>query len=265
MVATPIIKTPEQIAKMRESGRIVAHALQTMREAVQPGISTQALNAIAEAVLHEHNATPAFLGYAPGGHPPFPGVITASINDELVHGIPSPVRVLQEGDIVSLDIACIHDGWVGDAAITVIVGQASPAVKRLVQATEETLAEVIEVCRAGHTISDIAQRTMKCAARYGYSVAREYTGHGVGQTMHEAPQVPNWWPKKVRQGERGWPDFNLVPGMTFAIEPMLIAGRDALYEKDDGWTVATRDGVLCAHAEHTVAITEGDPIVLTRL
>ncbi|GAB1420966.1 type I methionyl aminopeptidase [Anaerolineales bacterium] len=259
-----VLKSQEEIAIMREAGRIVALSHQAMREAVKAGVSTLELDQIAEAVLRDHNAIPAFLNYQPvKSKPPFPATITASINHELVHGIPSADRILQEGDIISLDIACIYEGFVGDAAFTMGVGQIAPAVQRLIDAAEETLAQAIKVAIPTNKISDIARATQKNAAKYGYSVAREYSGHGVGRKMHEAPQVPNWWSKK--RDQMLWPDYELKPGMTFAIEPMLIIGKSDLYELDDEWTVVTKDHTLCAHVEHTIAITEGEPLILTQL
>ncbi|QPC84819.1 type I methionyl aminopeptidase [Phototrophicus methaneseepsis] len=257
------LKTPEEIEIMREAGKIVAEVLQTTREALRPGISTKELDTIAETIIRDHGATPAFLDYAPGGHPPYPATITASINNELVHGIPSESRILQEGDIVSIDVACFHKGYVGDAAYTAGVGEVAPSVERLLRVTVETLWQAIELCVPGNHISDIARMTSKYASQHGYSVASEYTGHGVGTAMHEPPQVPNWWPRKLPRGMRGPVDYELKPGMTFAIEPMLIAGRNELMELEDGWTVVTKDGSLNAHTEHTVAITDGEPLVLT--
>lgn len=264
---SPSIKTAEQIELMREAGQIVARALQAMREAIRPGISTKALDQLAETVIRDHGATPAFLGYAPGEHPPFPTAVTACINHELVHGIPSEQVILKEGDIVSLDTACYYQGWVGDAAFTAPVGEVAPAVKRLLEVTEASLAAAIEACRVGNKVSDVSRATETYASRHGYSVAREYTGHGIGRKMHEAPQVPNWWPsaKQQRTQRLAWQDYPLVAGMTFAIEPMLIAGRNELVELEDGWTVVTKDKSLCAHTEHSVLITEGAPEILTLL
>lgn len=262
-MAQAVLKNSEDIAIMREAGRIVARALQAMREAVRPGVSTLELDKIAETVIRDHGAVPTFLNYAPGHHPPFPGTITASINNELVHGIPSAKRLLKEGDIISLDTACLHQGFVGDAAFTVGVGEIPPAVKRLIATCEKALEAAIAASVAGNHISDVARATERVAAQGGYSVAREYTGHGVGRKMHEPPQVPNWWPgaKQLRAGS--WTDMLLQPGMTYAIEPMLIAGRSELMEIEDKWTVVTKDGSLCAHCEHTIVITEGKPEILT--
>lgn len=259
-----ILKTPEEIAIMREAGRIVARAHQAMKEALRPGITTYELDQIAETVIRDHGAVPTFLGYAPGHHRPYPATINASINHELVHGIPSKDRVLREGDIVSLDTACQYNGFVGDAAYTYAVGEVSPAVQRLIDVTEQTLYAAIEESVLGKRISDVARATERYASRHGYSVAREYTGHGVGRKMHEPPQVMNWWPSRPKPGQV-LEDYPLQVGMTYAIEPMLIAGRPDLYEGDDGWTVLTKDKSLCAHFEHTIAITEGKAQILTLL
>lgn len=256
------LKTPEEIAIMREAGRIVAHALQAMRDALRPGISTAELDQIAETVIRDHGATPAFLNYKPRAHAPaFPATITACINHELVHGIPSAGRIIQEGDIVSLDTACHYQGFVGDAAFTAAVGEVPPAVQRLIAVTEECLQEAIRASVLPNSISDVAKALERHAERHGYSVARDYSGHGVGRRMHEEIQVPNWWPRKSRQ--RTWKDYKLEVGMTYAIEPMVIAGRNDLVELADQWTVVTKDGSLCSHCEHTIAITEGEPIILT--
>ncbi len=257
----PVLKTSEELRIMREAGRIVAVAHEEMRRAIEPGINTKALDTLALTVLRDHGAEPCFLGYAPGDHPPFPATITACINQELVHGIPSQDRILQEGDIVSVDVACFYKGYVGDAAFTHPVGEISRSARRLMTATEDALAAAIAASVVGNRISDVGKATAKRAARSGYSVAREYTGHGVGQAMHEEPQVPNWWPGKMSKVQ--WQDYELRPGMTYAIEPMLIAGRPDLVELDDGWTVVTKDGSLTAHYEHTVAITEDGPLILT--
>jgi methionyl aminopeptidase len=263
-VPAPILKTPDEIAIMREAGRIVAEAHAEMAAALRPGVSTKELDTIAETVFRDHGATPAFLNYAPGNKPPFPATITASINHELVHGIPSEDRILQEGDIIGLDTACFYEGYVGDAAFSYAIGEVPAAVQRLLEKTEEALHVAIELSRLGNHVSDVARSTQKFASRNGYSVAREYTGHGVGQAMHEPPQVPNWWPRgKPRRGQMAWPDYELQVGMTYAIEPMLIAGRDKLEELDDEWTVVTQDRSLCAHFEHTIAITEEGPQILT--
>src|SRR5690606_31341975 len=181
----PIPKTPEELIIMREAGRITALALHAMREAVQPGISTAELDAIAADVIKKHGATAAFLGYPPGSPHPFPGTATISINEELVHGIPRPDRILQEGDIVSLDCGAIYNGYVGDSALTVGVGKISPEAQRLLEITEQALQIGIDKARAGNEVSDISRAIQAFVESHGYSVVREYTGHGVGRNMHE--------------------------------------------------------------------------------
>jgi methionyl aminopeptidase len=260
-----IAKQPEELAVMREAGRITALALQAMREAVRPGVSTKELDTIAAEVLHKHNAKPAFLGYPPGSPHPFPASITASINDELVHGIPSPDRILNEGDIISLDFGAIYKGFVGDAALTVGVGKISEEAQRLLDVTEEALAVGIDLARVGNETRDISEGIQKFVEAKGYGVVREYTGHGVGRSMHEEPQIPNWWPAG-RQRLRGWRSYPLQPGYTFALEPMICIGRPETKVLSDHWTVVTRDGSLCAHFEHTLAVTpDGPPWILTAL
>ena len=261
--AAPVLKTSDELAIMREAGRIVAIAHEEMRRAIKPGVSTKELDTIALSVLRDHGAEPCFLGYAPGKHPPYPATITASINQELVHGIPSPRRLLREGDVIGIDVACFYKGYVGDAAFSHAVGEISRSAQRLMDATKTALDAAIAASVLGKRISDVAKATSKTAGRLGYSVAREYTGHGVGRAMHEAPQVPNWW--HSRKSKYKWQDYELEVGMTYAIEPMLIAGRPELVTLDDGWTVVTKDGSLTAHFEHTVAITEDGPWILTLL
>jgi methionyl aminopeptidase len=254
------IKTPEELLIMREAGRIVARALDAMREAIRPGITTAALDRIARDVIARHNAIPTFLGYPPGGKYPFPAAITASINTELVHGIPGS-RVLEEGDIISLDCGATYKGFVGDAAFTAGVGRISPAAQRLIEITEQALAVGIQASVVGNETKDISITIQEFAEKHGYNVVREYTGHGVGRVMHEEPQIPNWWPH--RQKNRAWRSYPLQPGMTFALEPMVIAGHPATKVLDDHWTVVIADGSLCAHMEHTIAVTDAEPLILT--
>ncbi len=255
------IKTPDEIAVMREAGRIVARAQQAMKEAIRPGITTGELDQIAETVLRDHGAIPSFLNYPKQNSPNFPANICASINEELVHGIPSMKRVLKEGDIITIDVGCIHEGFVGDLAYTYPVGEIAPSVQRLLDVTEKALYVGIRASVVTSETKDVAMAIQDFVERQGYSVVREYTGHGVGRKMHEDPQIPNWWPRKARQ--RGWTSVPLQPGITYALEPMVNAGRPETRELDDKWTVVTRDRSLCAHFEHTIAITEGEPIILT--
>ncbi len=257
------LKTAEQVEIMREAGRINARAHAAMAEAIRPGVSTAELDAIAADVLRQHGATAAFLGYPPGSPHPFPATICASVNDELVHGIPSRERLLKDGDIISIDCGTVYRGFVGDSAWTYAVGTIKPAVQRLLDVTEEALWVGIRASRAGKLTSDVAKAVQQYVESHGYSVAREYTGHGVGSQMHEEPQVPNWWPR--RAAAYGWRATPLTAGMTFALEPMVIAGRPDLRVADDHWTVVTRDGSLCAHFEHTIAVTDGEPLILTAL
>lgn len=255
------LKSAEEIAIMRQAGRIVAEAHAAMRDAVKPGISTASLDRIADEIIRDHRATPVFKGYPKPDSPNFPASITASINNELVHGIPSESRILKEGDIVSLDCGCTYQGFVGDSAFTWPVGEIKPAVRRLLDVTEQALYVGIDMCVLGKTTQDVATAVQQFVEKHGYSSAREYTGHGVGRQMHEDPQVPNWWPRgnKARQMK----PVPLQVGMTFALEPMVIAGHPDLKEQADHWTVVTRDKSLCAHYEHTIAVTEGEPQILT--
>ena len=257
------LKSADEIAIMREAGRIVALAHEAMRAAIRPGVSTWELDQIAAAVFDDHKATPAFLNYPKPNAQPFPATITASINTELVHGIPSKDCVLREGDIVSLDTGCHFQGFVGDAAFSYAVGEVVPSVRNLLEVTEQALYEAIKASVMPNKISDVAKAVQKYASRHGYSVAQEYTGHGVGRKMHEDPTVPNYWPSKSRLRQLRWHDYALQPGMVYAIEPMVIAGKPETVELDDDWTVVIKNGALCAHFEHTIAITDGDPVILT--
>lgn len=245
-----IIKSAAELALMRQAGRIVALTLAALREAVRPGVSTAELDALAEAMASRHGAIPSFKGY--NG---FPAALCASINEEVVHGIPSRHRILREGDIVSLDFGVIYKGLQGDAAITVPVGEVSEVARRLIATTEQALAEGIKMARAGNRLSDISHAIQLCAESRGFSVVRQYVGHGIGRAMHEEPQIPNFGPPG-----RG---PVLKPGMVLALEPMVNVGTFATAVKQDNWTVVTEDGSLSAHFEHTVAVTDGDPQVLT--
>ena len=251
-----IIKSVDEIELMRQAGRINATALEAMASAVRPGITTRALDRIAEDVIRSHGAEPAFLGYPNGSYPdhPYPATINASVDDELVHGVPRRRR-LKAGQILSLDCGTVWKGYVGDSALTVPVGNVSEEASRLIEVTRQALALAIDVCRVGNRIGDISATIQEWAEAQGYQVVREYTGHGVGRDMHEDPQIPNWGKR-----DRG---AGLRPGMTFALEPMLTVGPPQLYVKKDYWTVATAAGRLCAHFEHTLAVTDGEPDILT--
>jgi len=251
-----IIKSADEIESMREAGRINALALEAMARAVRPGITTKELDHIATDVILSHGATQAFLNYPNLAflEYPYPATINASVNSELVHGLPSKRR-LKEGDIISLDCGTVKDGFVGDAAITLPVGHISPEAERLIEVTREALRLAIDACRPGKRIGDVSATIQEWVESQGFHVVREYTGHGVGRRMHEDPQIPNWG--KRRRGSL------IKRGMTFALEPMVTAGPPELYVKEDHWTVATCDGSLCAHFEHTIAITDGEPEILT--
>jgi len=251
-----IIKTAGEVAAMREAGRINAMALEAVRRAVRPGVTTAELDAIAEDVIRSHGAIPTFLNFPNPSYSdaPYPATITASINDELVHGIPGP-RKLKAGDIVSVDCGSTYQGFVGDSAFTVGVGAISAEAQRLIRVTQEALDRAIEVSRAGNRLGDVSAAVQQHAEGHGYNVVREYTGHGVGRDMHEDPLIPNWG-----RPHSGVP---LRAGMTYAPEPMLMVGRPEVYVKRDLWTVATRDRGLCAHFEHTIAVTDGEAEILT--
>lgn len=254
-----VLKMPEELLVMREAGRIVARCHEAIREAVRPGVSTYELDQIAARVLQQHGAHAAFLGYPPGDPNAFPASITVSINNEVIHGIPSKKRLLEEGDIVSIDVGSVYKGFVGDAAFTMGVGKISPEAQRLLDVTEQALYEGIKTARKGKTVGDIAVAVQRYVEKHGYSVVRGYSGHGVGRSLHEDPSVPNWWPK----GRKPARSTTLKPGMTIAIEPMVNAGKHHTRELDDQWTVVTADGSLSAHHEHSVAITDGEALILT--
>jgi methionyl aminopeptidase len=249
------LKTAAELYLMREAGRIVALTLERLREYVRPGITTAELDALAEAIIRSRGAVPAFKGYRG-----FPASVCTSINQELVHGIPSPDRVLAEGDIISLDVGAIYQGWYGDAAITVPVGEISPLAQRLLAATEGALYAGIAQARAGNRLRDISAAVQAHVESRGFAVVREYTGHGIGRAMHELPEILNFVPDHSYDAGP-W----LQPGMTLALEPMVQVGTWRTRALADGWTVVSADGSLAAHFEHTIAITDGEPEILTRL
>jgi methionyl aminopeptidase len=250
------LKSPSEIEKMRRASRIVAEVLDMMREQVAPGVTTAELDDMAEKIIRGYNAIPSFLGYPPGSVYPFPATICASINEELVHGIPGP-RALQEGDIISIDVGAILDGYHGDAAVTLPVGRISPETQKLLNVTEGALYAGISAAKAGNRSGDVSAAIQSYVESQGYNDVREYTGHGIGRSMHEDPQVPNY-------GEPG-KGVLLRPGMTIALEPMVLAGDRYVRVLDDHWTVVSDDGKLTAHFEHSIAITNGDAEILTRL
>jgi len=246
------VKTPEQITLMRQAGLVVARVLADVREATKAGVTTAQLNELAHGIMQQHNATPSFLGYHG-----FPAVICTSVNHEVVHGIPGE-RVLQDGDVISVDCGAIVGGWHGDAAITIFVGDVDPAIRRLSEVTEESLWAGIAQMRAGNRLSDIGhsiEQTIRAAGDYG--IVRDFVGHGIGTEMHMHPPVPNY-------GEAGRGPL-LEVGMALAIEPMATIGSEEVQVLDDGWTVVTDDESWACHWEHTVAITAEGPWVLTAL
>lgn len=245
------IKSEAEIDAMRRAGRIVALALQKIGDVLQPGMTTGALNAAAEATIRGFNATPAFLGYRG-----YPATACISLNDEVVHGIPGE-RVVCDGDLVSVDLGAILDGWYADAAFTFAVGAVNADAQRLMEAGRGALAAGIAAARVGARVRDIGAAVEGYAKRYGFTVVRDLCGHGIGRRLHEEPQVPNY------------PALSAVtvlqPGMTLAIEPMVNAGRGEVEMRDDGWTFVTRDHRLSVHYEHTVLIRKDGPEILTTL
>ena len=245
-----VCRSAAELEQMREAGRLVGEVLTELAAAVAPGVSTADLDELAEKRIRQAGATPAFKGYHG-----YPATICASINDEVIHGIPSGRRVLNEGDIISIDVGASLDGYFGDSAVTLPVGQISEPAAALLRVTEEALYKAIEAAKPGKRVSDIGHAVQKHVEAYGYSVVREFVGHGIGQQMHEEPQIPNY-------GEPGHGP-RLAEGMVLAIEPMVNAGTPAVKVLADGWTAVTRDKSLSAHFEHTVAVTAGEPWILT--
>lgn len=239
---------------MREAGRINAMALNAVCQKIRPGVTTAELDKVAEEIIRDHSATPAFLGYP--GPTPYPGTINACINEEMVHGLPSE-RTLQEGDLVSIDCGTIYEGFVADSAFSVGVGELSKEAQQLNDVTRESLRIGIDKMRPGNRVGDVSAAIQEYVESFGYHVPREYTGHGVGRQMHEGPQVPNY----------GLPGRGLVlrPGITIALEPMVLVGTPHTKVESDQWTVTSIDKSLTAHWEHTVAVTENDPMILTEL
>lgn len=248
------IKSRREIGLMRQAGQVVAEAKAHVMEAVKPGVTTGELDSIAEDVIRKMGAVPSFKGYAAGGPIPFSGTICASVNEEIVHGIPG-TRVLKDGDIFSVDVGAIVKGFHGDSAFTVGVGDISDEARQLIDATRQSLKEGIAQAAAGNRIGDIGHAVQEYAEAQGYSVVRKYVGHGIGRALHEDPQVPNYG----RPG-RG---VLIKNGMTLAIEPMLNIGTHDTLQLEDGWTVVTADGELSAHFEDTIAITPDGAEVLT--
>jgi methionyl aminopeptidase len=253
-----VYKSPEDLDRMRRAGRIVAGTIDRVLEAVRPKVSTAELDAVAEAYIREQGATPSFKGYGGGGagRAPFPASICTSINEEIVHGIPSKGRTVVEGDLLKLDFGAIWEGFHGDSAVTVTVGDPPSAeADKLVRVTEEALEAGIEQIRPGGRLSDIGAAVEQVARGAGFEVVREYVGHGIGRNLHEEPQIPNY-------GRAGRGPV-LKPGLVVAVEPMVNVGGWETRVLPDGWTVVTEDGSLSAHFEHTIAVTEDGHEVLT--
>ena len=247
-----VLKTTRELSLMKEACVIAAGALKAAGEAVEPGVTTEEINRIAHNFITKSGAIPTFKGYSG-----YPAATCISINDEVIHGIPSKKRIIKAGDIVSIDVGATFNGYVGDNAATFAAGDISPEAQRLCDTTRESLYEGIKMAVAGGRIGDIGSTIQRYCEERGFSVVREFTGHGVGKQMHEDPSVPNF----------GTPGrgVRLLPGMTIAIEPMINQGGAGIRQLPDGWTIKTKDGALSAHFEHTVAITSNGPVILTQI
>ena len=253
------IKSKREIERMKEACRITALVHQEIEKAIKPGISTLELDKIAEIVIRENGGIPAQKGYPSGekGVIDFPSTICASVNDELIHGIPSARAILQEGDIVSIDLVTYKDGYHGDAARTYAVGKVSKKAQELMEVTKQAFFEGIQYAKAGNRIGDVCHAIGEFVQSKGYSVVKEFQGHGIGRSMHEDPGIPNYG--KAGKG------IKLEAGMTLAIEPMVMVGKPDILVLEDGWTIITEDGELAAHYENTILITEKEPKILTIL
>jgi methionyl aminopeptidase len=249
-----IAKSEKDLDRMREVGELIAEVREALRKMIEPGITTLELNAVAEKMIREAGAIPTFIGYKPPGMTPFPFAICASVNEAVVHGFVNNIP-LKEGDIVSLDMAATYNGFVGDTAFTAPVGEISEELKQLIRVTEECLEIGIQQCRPNGRVGDIGAAIQAHAEKFGYGIVRDYTGHGIGRNMHEAPQIPNYGRPGTREKIR--------PGYCFALEPMLNLGTHETRILDDKWTVVTKDGKPSAHAEHTIAVTHDGPEILT--
>ena len=246
------LKNAQQLDLMRKSGALLYEVLCRLREAIKPGMSTAELDVYAEQLIRKHKAIPSFLDYQG-----YPASICASVNDEVVHGIPSDKTILKEGDVLSIDCGLILDGWQSDSAFTAPVGKADAKAEKLIRDTEKCFWLGADQARAGNRLGDIGAAVQEIAEAEGYGVVREYVGHGIGRNMHEDPNVPNYGHRHT--------GIKLEPGMVLAIEPMINLGGREVLQKSDGWTVVTRDGKPSAHYENTILITEGEPELLTPL
>ena len=251
------IKSKREIELMREAGKVAALAQKAVEAAIRPGISTWELDQIAEKTMRDNGAIPAEKGYPSGvkGVPDFPGSICASVNDEVIHGIPSKIVILKDGDIVSIDLVAYKNGYNGDCARTYTVGNIPDSTKRLIDVTKKAFFEGIKFAKKGNRLGDVSHAIGEYIESNGYSVVKEFQGHGIGAQMHEDPGIPNYG--KAGRGIR------LESGMTLAIEPMVIMGKPGILELDDGWTIISEDGSLSAHYENTILITEKEPEILT--
>ena len=253
------IKSKKEIELMREAGRVTVLTHKAIEDAIRPGITTAELDQIAEKTMKKYGAISAEKGYDPGirGVPKYPAATCISINDEVIHGVPSNKRYIKDGDIVSVDLVALKNGYNGDAARTYMVGNVSKEAKRLVEVTKQAFFEGIKYARKGNRIGDVSHAIGEYVKSQGYSVVREFEGHGIGKSMHEEPEIPNYG--KSGRGIR------LEPGMTLAVEPMVISGKPDIWQLEDGWTIVTQDGSLAAHYENTILITENEPELLTIL
>ena len=244
------LKSAREIGLMRRAGHILAEVMDRLRDSVKPGMSTLEIDEDVESFITARGAKSAFKGYRG-----FPATVCISINEEVVHGIPSAHRRIKEGDIVGLDLGCIVEGYYADCAFTLAIGDVPPKVQQLLDVTRESLDQAIQECRPGRRLSDVSHAVQVHVERHGFAVVRAFVGHGIGRALHEDPQVPNF-------GDPGRGP-QLRPGMVLAIEPMVTMGSWEVKVLDDGWTAVTRDGSLAAHFEHTIAVTEAEPEVLT--
>ncbi len=250
MGSSIILKSSSQIQIMQEANQIVAQTLSMLKQHVQPGMSTLKLDMIAEKFARQNDAKPAFKGYRG-----FPGSLCVSLNEQVVHGIPSKKVILQEGDILSIDFGVLYKGYYGDAAVTLPVGKIPAKTAELLEVTRDSLYKAIDQVRVGNRIADISEAVQSYVEKHGYSVVRQFVGHGIGQDLHEPPEIPNY----VRSGRTA----KLLPGMVIAIEPMVNAGTHEVKVLKDGWTVITKDKKMSAHFEHSVAVTENGPLILS--
>jgi methionyl aminopeptidase len=257
----PELKSAREMALMREAGKIVAEALRLCRTMAQPGVRTLAINQAVEALFAKYGAIPLFKGY-PGHNPkvPFPAVTCISLNEQVVHGIPGQ-RELRDGDLIKIDTACKLNGWCADAAISIPVGNARPALLRLVEVGEQVLKIAIEEMPKRRWWSEVAARMQQHAEQAGYRMVEQYVGHGIGKIMHENPQVPNYVPRNPKELKKI--DFRLEPGLVLAVEPMVNMGKADTRVLGDQWTVVTKDGLPSVHVEHTLALTDQGVVVIT--